>query len=206
MIKTGARPDWRQSRRESARAAILAVAWAVVEEEGLTSLSLRDLARRAGITTPTVYSYFASKNDIYDALFGQAAQAFALHMEAPRQSDDPREILTEGLRRFVEFCLASVPRYQLLFQHAVPGFVPSPESYAPSQRALECARAELALNGITAERHLDLWTAITTGLVSQQIANDPGGDRWTRLIDDVVAMFLDHCQPSSTTKGRRKRP
>lgn len=38
-----------------------------------------------------------------------------------------------------------------------------------------------------------------TGLVDQQISNDPGGDRWTRLIDDVVAMFLAHCvnEPSS---------
>jgi hypothetical protein len=29
-----------------------------------------------------------------------------------------------------------------------------------------------------------------TGLVDQQISNDPGGDRWIRLIDDVVVMFL----------------
>jgi hypothetical protein len=32
-----------------------------------------------------------------------------------------------------------------------------------------------------------------TGLVDQQISNDPGGDRWIRLIDDVVVMFLAHC-------------
>ena len=32
-----------------------------------------------------------------------------------------------------------------------------------------------------------------TGLVDQQISNDPGGDRWTRLVDDVVRMFLTHC-------------
>jgi hypothetical protein len=32
-----------------------------------------------------------------------------------------------------------------------------------------------------------------TGLVDQQISNDPGGDRWIRLIDDAVVMFLAHC-------------
>ena len=197
--------DWRQSRRDSARAAILAVAWGVVEQEGLAALSLRDLARRAGITTPTVYAYFASKNDIYDAMFGQAAEEFALHIAAPHRSDDPRDILTEGLQRFVEFCLASVPRYQLLFQHVIPGFAPSAESYAPARRALDSTRDVLARTGITDERHLDMWTAVTTGLVSQQIANDPGGDRWTRLIDDVVAMFLDYCQPPRTSTGRRRR-
>jgi hypothetical protein len=31
-----------------------------------------------------------------------------------------------------------------------------------------------------------------TGLVDQQISNDPGGDRWTRLIEDVVRMLLAH--------------
>ena len=46
--------DWRESRRQSARAAILDAAWAVVREEGLAGLSLRELARRAGITTPMI--------------------------------------------------------------------------------------------------------------------------------------------------------
>ena len=203
MSKAESPLDWRQARRDSARAAILAVAWAVVEQEGLAALSLRDLARRAGITTPTIYAYFASKNDIYDAMFGQAAEDFARHMSRPRRSEDPREILTEGLHRFVEFCRASVPRYQLLFQHVLPGFAPSAESYAAAQRALDSAREDLALNGVTDEGHLDVWTAITTGLVGQQIANDPGGDRWTRLIDDVVDMFLGYCQPS-TRRGKRQ--
>jgi hypothetical protein len=39
-------------------------------------------------------------------------------------------------------------------------------------------------------RHLDIWTAITVGLVGQQISNDPGGDRWSGLVDDVTRMFL----------------
>jgi AcrR family transcriptional regulator len=140
VSRTQSHLDWRQSRRESARSAILAVAWALVQEEGLAALSLRDLARRAGITTPTVYAYFASKNDIYDAMFGQAAEEFAVHMAAPHRQDDPSDILTEGLHRFVEFCLASLPRYQLLFQHVIPGFAPSAESYAPARRALDSTR------------------------------------------------------------------
>lgn len=30
------------------------------------------------------------------------------------------------------------------------------------------------------------------GRTSQQISNDPGGDRWARLLDDSIDMFLDH--------------
>jgi hypothetical protein len=39
---------------------------------------------------------------------------------------------------------------------------------------------------------LDLFTAITTGLIDQQISNDPGGDRWYRLLDDALDMFFAH--------------
>jgi hypothetical protein len=35
-----------------------------------------------------------------------------------------------------------------------------------------------------------LWTALISGLINQQLANEPGGTRWTRLYDRVVDMFL----------------
>jgi AcrR family transcriptional regulator len=193
MSKTEEVTDWRESRRSSARAAIVDAAWALVRQDGLAALSLRDLARRAGITTPTVYTYFDSKNAIYDSMFGQAAEQFEIEMSSPYDSDDPREVLVASLRRFVEFCTSDLPRYQLLFQRTIPGFEPSADSYAPAVRALTEARERLAMNGITDPRHLDMWTALTIGLVDQQISNDPGGDRWTRLIDDYVSMFLAHC-------------
>jgi AcrR family transcriptional regulator len=205
MMKSSPAIDWRESRRQSARAAILEAAWGAVREEGLAALSLRDLARRSGITTPTVYAYFDSKNDIYDAMFGQAAQEFAAHMAAPYDTTDPRAALATAVRRFVDFCTTEPARYQLLFQRTLPGFEPSPGSYAAAVRALDGARELLALNGVTDERHLDMWTALTTGLVSQQVANDPGGDRWVRLVDDLVAMFLDHCRPAGRTASRSRK-
>lgn len=197
--------DWRESRRQSARTAILDEAWAAVRQEGLATLSLRELARRSGITTPTVYAYFDSKNAIYDAMFGQAAEAFAAHMAAPYDTSDPRAALRTAFRRFVEFCTTDPARYQLLFQRTLPGFEPSTESYGPAVSALDGARELLALNGITDERHVDMWTALTTGLVSQQMANDPGGDRWAQLVDDLVAMFLDQCRPRRRAPPRPRK-
>jgi len=198
--------DWREARRRAARDTIVDAAWTLVATEGLAGLSLRDLARRAGITTPTVYAYFESKNAIYDAMFGRAATQFADRMSEPYRSGDPRRVLIERTHRFVEFCVDDVPRYQLLFQRTLPGFEPSPEAYAPSQRAYESLKECLALGGITDPRHVDLSTAVTTGLVDQQISNDPGGDRWTRLIEDCVTMVLDHCRPRRPKGRARPRP
>jgi hypothetical protein len=39
---------------------------------------------------------------------------------------------------------------------------------------------------------MDVYTALIAGLGGQQIANDPGGDRWTRLLEPVLDCFLDH--------------
>jgi len=191
---TPAKGDWREARRQGARATLLATAWEMVREDGLAALSLRELARRAGITTPTVYAYFESKNAIFDAMFGEAAEAFAQTKVEPLDTADPHQNLVADATRFVEFCTSDVARYQLLFQHPLPGFRPSPQSYEPAVRAFELTRDELARNGVHDARHVDVWTALMTGLVDQQISNDPGGGRWSRLIDDVVRMFLAHCR------------
>jgi AcrR family transcriptional regulator len=199
--------DWRESRRRSARAAILDAAWSLVRENGLAALSLRDLARHAGITTPTVYAYFESKNDIYDAMFGQAATEFERHIAEPYAAGEPREMLSAGLHRFVDFCASDMARYQLLFQRTIPGFHPSESSYAPAVRALATAGEHLAVCGVTAPEHLDMWTALSTGLVDQQISNDFGGDRWIRLADDFVDMFLRYCsEPARARPTRHHTP
>ena len=196
---------WKEGRRRSAKAAIVGAAWEAVREEGLAGLSMRDLARRAGVTTPTLYAYFDSKHAIYDAMFGQAAADFSRHMSAPLQGEDPKFLLVETLRRFSDFCTADVARYQLLFQRTIPGFEPSPESYAHAVEALGAARRKLASIGITKARHVDMWTALVTGLVDQQISNDPGGDRWSRLAGEFAEMFLSYCGVHAGAPSKRSQ-
>ncbi len=202
MSNTSPSVGWREARRRSAREAIVDAAWELADKEGLAAFSLRDLARRAGITTPTVYAYFDSKSAIYDAMFGRAATEFAAWMTEPYEATSPSALLVACLRRFAQFCESDIARYQLLFQRLIPDFEPSAESYAPALRALDFAREALAANGITQPEHLDLWTALVTGLVDQQLSNDPGGDRWTRLSAEAVTMFVTHCQSGPEHRKR----
>ena len=192
--------DWREARRRSARDAIVRTAWALSREVGLAGWSIRDLARRSGITTPTVYAYFESKNAIYDAMFGQAATEFADRQAEPYADADPRDRLLASTHRFFEFCSNDPSRYQLLFQRTLPGFEPSASSYEPAVRALAAAGEMLAACGVTDAHHLDLWTGLIRGLVDQQLSNDPGGDRWERLLGECVDMFLTHCALSTTDR------
>jgi AcrR family transcriptional regulator len=191
-------------RRKRTEAEIVAAAWDLVHEHGLASLSMRDLGDRVGMKAQSLYSYFASKHDIYDAMFreGQIAFAAATTITAADLGGDesPEAELRLAAHRFFEFCTVDTVRYQLMFQRIIPDFVPSPGSYELAVESLERARERMRLAGFDPARDLDLWTALQTGLVDQQISNDPGGTRWQRLIDDAIDMFFAFATARSATR------
>jgi AcrR family transcriptional regulator len=192
--------DRRAERREATRQEILDAAWDIVRAEGLAGLNLRDIARRVGMQPPSLYVYFDSKFAIYDAMFAEGATA-ARDELAFELTGDVRADLREGGRRFVQFCTADPARFQLLFTRTIPGFEPTPETFAISVEAYEQMRERMAQGGIKSQHDLDLWTGVMSGLASQQVANDPGGDRWISLVDDAVDMYIAHV----TNKRRGKK-
>lgn len=141
---------------------------------------------------PSLYSYFPSKDAIYDAMFAEGQRALAEHLAFLPVDDVTRHDIRVGTRAFFDFCTDEPVRYQLMFQRVVPGFEPSPESYALATANLDRMAGQLAAAGIDDPDHLDLWTAVLTGLTSQQISNDPGGDRWRRLLDQTIDLLCDH--------------
>ena len=184
--------DRRTERRQATRDEILDAAWELVRRHGLSALSLRDLAHVVGMKAPSLYSYFDSKNAIFDAMFAQGGRAY-LEQEARLESTgDALTDLKAGMRFFIEFCTSDPARYQLMFQRTIPGFEPSPATFAIAIEGLDRLRTRLARIGLTDERSLDLLTAIGTGITDQQISNDPGGDRWIRLVDEAMEMYFAH--------------
>jgi len=201
-------PDWRSLRREAARSDILRAASALAREKGLTGWTLRDLARRLGLAAPSLYSYFASKDDLFDALFAQGSREF-LALEYP-PSRDLREAMLVSARAYVRFSCDDPVRYQLLFQRTIPGFTPSAGSWALAQQAYDKSLAGLIAFGLTEQRDLDLVTGVVSGLVAQQLANEPGGDRWTRLLEETVDLLHEHLvrrrrRPNRSARGTSER-
>lgn len=194
--------DRRAERREATRAEILDVAWELVRAEGLAALNLRDLASKVGMQPPSLYSYFDSKHAIYDAMFLQGNLELLHRLQSLPEYDDPVEGLRAGARLFVQFGVEDPARAQLMFMRTIPGFEPSQETYDVAVRIVELSREGMERAGIPVE-YFDLWTALISGLVWQQIANEPGGDRWAGWVDDVVDMFLSHVN-HRRKKGRAK--
>jgi AcrR family transcriptional regulator len=184
--------SWQAKRREVARAAIIAAAWDVARENGLATLTLRQVADRVGMRAPSLYTHFDSKHAIYDAMFGQAWSTYEDHVAATDEPGaTPRAALRLFARRFFDFAVADLARHQLMNLRSIPGFTPSPESYAPAARVLAGLEHRMAGLGVTSNADVDLFTALVSGLVDQQWANDPGGTRWARLIDRAIDMYAD---------------
>src|SRR5579875_2875319 len=183
--------DRRAERREATKAEIIDAAWGLVRAEGLAALNLRDLATKVGMRPPSLYSYFDSKHAIYDAMFRQGNLVLLDRYAAVPDFDDPVEGLRAAARMFVQFGVEDPARAQLLFMRTIPGFEPSQATYDVAVRIAELAKGGLKRCGIPAG-YFDLWTSLISGLVWQQISNEPGGNRWARWVDDVVDMFLAH--------------
>lgn len=183
--------DRLSERREANRQEVTNAAWEVAREHGLAQMTLRQVATRVGMQPPSLYSHFASKDAIYDAMFRQAWETYEAQTEdlQHRLDGDPRIALNTMAASFVDFALADLPRHQLMNVRMIPGFEPSPESYEPAVRVLDRLRTALLRLGIKDDDAVDLFTALTGGLVDQQWANDPGGDRWRRLLDRAVDMY-----------------
>ena len=141
---------------------------------------------------PSLYTYFPAKNAMYDAMYADGARQLAENLAGRAQADDPRETLRGRMRLFIAFCVADPVRYQMIFERPVPGFEPAPESFQITAAALAGTRADMAAAGAAGEPALDMFRALITGLVSLQVASDPGGDRWIRLQDDAFDMFFAH--------------
>jgi AcrR family transcriptional regulator len=85
----------------------------MLEEEGLVRLSLREAARRAGVSHNAPYRHFPDRESLLAAL---AAEGFERLGEALRSR--PRREMGEA---YVEFALAHPQRFRLMFGGLVKG-------------------------------------------------------------------------------------
>jgi AcrR family transcriptional regulator len=185
--------DRQAERREATRREIVDAAWDIARSDGLAAVTLREVAARIGMRSPSLYTHFESKNAIYDAMFGQAWSEYLQVCEGiePSIPKQIRKALLVMVSTFVEFALADQARFQLMNQRMVMDFEPTPQSYAPSLQVMALFRKRLAAIGVHANADADLCVAIVGGLIDAQLANDPGGQRWIRQLPRAMDMFAD---------------
>ena len=169
------RVDIRSRKRDWTRAEIVAAAWELAGREGLAALSLRELAARVGMRAPSLYTYFPSKNDLYDAMYAQGMRQFAEEMSNSPPGRGAQEALRNRARTFVGAAVRDPFRYELLFQRPIPGFAPSPQSLAIGLAGLAETRQMAEAAGLVGDLHRGQSACGCHEQVEGLLAAQPGG-------------------------------
>lgn len=192
--------------REALRRQLLAIAESALAAHGPDKLSLRQLAREAGISTMGIYTAFGSKDGLMRALYAEGFKWLYRHAASAEDRSNPVKWLWDALFAYRRFALANVGLYCLCFggqkrfepvdRDARFGSLTVPDRGAyPSYNSLMDAFAEGQRQGaITAQQSADalahLAWAIIHGLVSLEIAGYVEPASTESRFRESVAMFV----------------
>jgi AcrR family transcriptional regulator len=193
--------DPRPARHLARRAAIVDEAWRLAADEGLSGVSMRALAARVGLRQPSLYAYFETKRDIYDAMYTEANDRLRARLRALVLPRDPRRAVKGVAAEIVTFATENPVMAEVMFSRTVPGFEPSPAAYAAAVEWDDWVRAVLERAGATTTRLQDGFVVVVAGVISVQNANEPGGTRWSSLLGWMIDMYLRDLD----RQGRKER-
>ncbi|WP_119154795.1 TetR/AcrR family transcriptional regulator [Caldimonas tepidiphila] len=190
---------------EARRDLILDAARSAFLESGLEGVSMREIARRAGYTAGALYTYFASKEEVYAALLDEslerllrrvapaAGAAPAGRMPAAARREAAEAALRSSARAFFEF-YAENPRDLDLGFYLFHGMRPRGLTPGLNERlnarlrdALAPARAAMEALGLDEEEAQTELTALFAHIVGLLVLSHTGRIRMFRR--ESAALF-----------------
>lgn len=117
----------RERNREEVAGRILAAAREQIAEVGGVGLSMRAVARVAGLASSAVYRYFPTREALITAMI---LESYARLAEALEHTDD----WTSAARAMRRWALAHPHEFQLIYGTPIPGYVAPPETVPAAER------------------------------------------------------------------------
>jgi AcrR family transcriptional regulator len=157
------------------REACIEEALAIIERDGVEALSLREVARRLGVSHQAPYKHYPSRDHLLAEVVRRAFVAFAEHLDArPRQTDPFADLHAMG-RAYLDYAMRHPLQYRLIFGTPLPDPKAHPEmmtrgryAFALLEKAvaaLEWARPDAARPADPRLDALHVW-ALLHGLAS----------------------------------------
>lgn len=142
----------RDLREECVRQALT-----IIAEKGVEGLSMRDVARRLGVSHQAPYKHFASRDHIVAEIVATAFEEFAAHLDGRERSDDPYEDLGRMGHAYFEYAEREPLKYRLMFGTPLPDPDKHPEMIHRGQHAFSLLQDAIAQvhrgHGKPATRH-----------------------------------------------------
>tara|TARA_B110000977_G_C11046921_1_gene480889 strand:- start:612 stop:1214 length:603 start_codon:yes stop_codon:yes gene_type:complete len=114
---------------------ILQAATILLLEKGLAGMSVRAIAKLAGVSTIGIYSHFQGKQGILDALYIEGYQHVGEAMLAAIKIADPKAAAVEGARLYLEVAKTHEAIYRLIFGEVDFDYEPGEEARAAALEA-----------------------------------------------------------------------
>ena len=174
---------------------VVEAALELVQEEGPEGLTVRALARRAGVAPMSIYNHFGGKNGVIDAII---IEGFALLARmADTTLEDPRENLLAGSRAYRDFALRHRAHYPLMFLHRFIGYDPSNETLNAAYRGVEilsgqvqrCVDAGYFAGRLGTDVAQQLWASVH-GYVALEISGINFASQRARVFDQLIEGLL----------------
>ena len=128
------------------REALIASAVEILEEEGVTKLSLRGVARRSGVSQTAPYRHFKGKSGLLAAVAAQGFRGLAKAMrEGATQHDDPSDKLAAIGQSYIRFALANSAVFRLMFGAEIPDKSTEPDLCEAADEAFAALASTAAI-------------------------------------------------------------
>ena len=99
---------------------ILEIAREQYLEQGEKGLSMRNIAKTAGVTPMALYRYFEDKEDLQKQLLTSAFELFGSYLQASLEGDTAEKRLMLSANAFLSFALEQTKYFELMFLSVDP--------------------------------------------------------------------------------------
>ncbi|MEM7023416.1 MAG: TetR/AcrR family transcriptional regulator [Pseudomonadota bacterium] len=108
------------TRPSDLREACVQEALSIIETSGVEQLSLREVARRLGVSHQAPYKHFPSRDHILAEIVARAFDSFARYLDGRDKTGDPDQDLGEMGRAYLRYAQAHPLQYRLMFGTPLP--------------------------------------------------------------------------------------
>jgi AcrR family transcriptional regulator len=164
-------------------------------EAGFTQFSLREVARRVGVSAPAVYRHYRSKEALLGEVCAAGFRQFGSYLLRSLSEPTPRARLVRSGELYYRFALENPRDYRVIFMGDAESLTgekvarrnPDATFQFLLDRVRECMKARVLKKGDEAEVAAIIWAHVH-GLVSLRLTGHlrPVGD------DDAFARFYAH--------------
>jgi AcrR family transcriptional regulator len=126
--------------RINLRDACVDAAREVIANEGIEKLSLRDVARRLGVSHQAPYRHFASRDHLLAEVMRRCYDQFATHLNARPNNPDPHADMHALGERYLSFALSHPLEYRLMFNTPWPQSAEHPDLIHQANQAFDTLR------------------------------------------------------------------